>query len=836
MPDFKETIPLIKNLLAGAGVEAHLLPEKMTDLLRSAEIWWATRSAPVDIHAMGRTFAAHNLTSRCWARLKGWPPRRETGAVTNPGSGTVVQEPSGAEAELLGAATAEHEWLHEVCEVLRVNDLPAAQSWVDDYLLGIAADDYRRNYFEWLASALAVPPRNPKIPTGLKALADPFVLAAPRLLNYLGLRDIRALEVGELDELYRVILDRCEPADPIERIARGLRLFHDHLVRAHKVAALPNPRATFGEGGSLMPVDATLISVDEYLAALDWLEQQLELGADPIDTAISRIVLILTFRCGLRRGEVFGLRLCDVHDMGGIYLHIRRYPTHTLKTPSATRTVRIDPLLTSRERAWLRQCCKKRGADSTAGPGDDRQQSQLLSRPSAQEDAVSIEGTVRRVMRAVHAVTNDPRLVLHHLRHSCGSWLWLKLRVPDYPEVMDLLTSMPGLCRELGQARRLRTQLCGAVAGPSRMYSYVIARILGHASPTTSLEHYVHVDDLFLAATTLRVAASTPIGVWQGLTGASRSTIYEWLARGPHGVITGSRAREARSSSADVPTEVRVQSPHPWRKKVSAPSIRFGGEGTMAKVSRALQLYNRIDETTPHEDRLAQVAHRCSVKAEQVDTWIKLARSLARAFDIKSPLTGETFIAYTPVPAPDVELHAGIVNALNNLTTKFDDTARQSPSLVGEALALVPSRFNLRRHDVVFRGPEDSIEARTLLKLLDVAGLVPQHVRLTVRRVRADDTSLPSWFRTPRAKELVVKRIPPPGTEPKQAKAYARWAGIQLCSAEGRPQGHAWRIGLFLACIAFAEIQIKHMSSTLQQGASDLPVGSSTRLYGDDHD
>ena len=207
LPDFKETIPLIKNLLAGAGVEAHLLPEKMTDLLRSAEIWWATRSAPVDIHAMGRTFAAHNLTSRCWARLKGWPPRRETGAVTNPGSGTVVQEPSGAEAELLGAATAEHEWLHEVCEVLRVNDLPAAQSWVDDYLLGIAADDYRRNYFEWLASALAVPPRNPKIPTGLKALADPFVLAAPRLLNYLGLRDIRALEVGELDCVFQPIMD-----------------------------------------------------------------------------------------------------------------------------------------------------------------------------------------------------------------------------------------------------------------------------------------------------------------------------------------------------------------------------------------------------------------------------------------------------------------------------------------------------------------------------------------------------------------------------------------------------------------------------------------------------
>ena len=118
-------------------------------------------------------------------------------------------------------------------------------------------------------------------------------------------------------------------------------------------------------------------------------------------------------------------------------------------------------------------------------------------------------------------------------------------------------------------------------------------------------------------------------------------------------------------------------------------------------------------------------------------------------------------------------------------------------------MALVPDRFNHRRNDVVFRGPQDEVAARQFLKVMDMADALPTRVRLTVRRVRADDLKLPAWFRAPRAEGLKVKRLPPPGTEAKQAAAYGRWVGIQLCSPDGQPQGHAWRIALFLACIAY---------------------------------
>jgi integrase len=250
-----------------------------------------------------------------------------------------------------------------------------------------------------------VPPKNEKIGIALNTLAGPFLLAAPRLVCYFNTEDTAAIDLARLDETYRVILDACEPTDPVEKIARGLRLFHDHLIKKHGAQPLPDARATFGEGGALMPVDSTLISIEEYLAAHDWLDRQLEFGADPTDTMICKVVLTLTFRVGLRRGEVFHLRLCDIHDRTGIYLHVRRYPGHRLKTPNATRTVRIDALLSARERALLRRWIGSRRSALRGLDEDAQGQSRLLARPEANDNAASVDGTVRRIMQAVQSST-----------------------------------------------------------------------------------------------------------------------------------------------------------------------------------------------------------------------------------------------------------------------------------------------------------------------------------------------------------------------------------------------------------------------------------------------
>ena len=281
-----------------------------------------------------------------------------------------------------------------------------------------------------------------------------------------------------------------------------------------------------------MPVDASVISADEYLASLSWLEQQLQLGADSIQTQISQVVLIhLPVRTQTRR------------SLWAAALRPSRPGRHLSSRPSLPRPPAQDTELDSH----APDRCADVSARARTLQGGLPDATSLALRTSARSGRKCVclptpdhrrprprlterfDGSCRQSTprQAEH------RLVFHHLRHSAATWLWLKLRAPDHPQISELSSSMPALRRELLQARRLRVQLCGAAEGPSRSYSNVVSRILGHGMPGTSLEHYIHVSDLFLAATTQRTASSTPVTVWQALTGASRSTVYEWLEHGP---------------------------------------------------------------------------------------------------------------------------------------------------------------------------------------------------------------------------------------------------------------------------------------------------------------
>ncbi len=156
--------------------------------------------------------------------------------------------------------------------------------------------------------------------------------------------------------------------------------------------------------------------------------------------------------------------------------------------------------------------------------------------------------------------------------------------------------------------------------------------------PVTSLEHYIHVADLFLAATTTRVAAGLPVSVWQGLTGVTRSTAYAWLNRGPHGIVAGFRAKKALAThSSTTPPACSGPSTSPWRKRAAAPPVRFRSDTDIGSVSRALNLYNRLDEAAPHKDRIAAVAERCQLDESTVEQWLEAARVIAPAFGMKAP-------------------------------------------------------------------------------------------------------------------------------------------------------------------------------------------------------
>lgn len=115
---------------------------------------------------------------------------------------------------------------------------------------------------------------------------------------------------------------------------------------------------------SLMPVDANLVSVDEYKAALQWLGS-IAVYPDEEMIEASRVALILGFRLGLRRAESGFLRLGDFDDAD--YLHVRPSKMRKLKTSNARRDLPLGVLIPDDElRLVKRRIARMRGRAEAA--------------------------------------------------------------------------------------------------------------------------------------------------------------------------------------------------------------------------------------------------------------------------------------------------------------------------------------------------------------------------------------------------------------------------------------------------------------------------------------
>jgi len=325
------------------------------------------------------------------------------------------------------------------------------------------------------------------------------------------------------------------------------------------------------------------------------------------------------------------------------------------------------------------------------------------------------------------------------------------------------------------------------------------------------------VDDLFRAATMHRALADKPVTVWQALTRASQTSVYDWRSRsGIHGVVVGARAFGSATTGevsavpalATATGEVASEGVRVRRKRTPAKPARATCDGLIGRVSGALNLYNSLDPDLDHQTRLDTVARQCGVPSSDVSAWIRNAHALAQAFDLRVPPRkavgpGALRDGVKLVPSPPVGIHASQVRTMNYAAGCLERAASRSMARTVAALDLVRTRLNARRHDVVFRGAKDAKAARQFMEELHRAGLSSDRLQLVVRRQRADDTALPDWFRPPHAQNIPVKRVPPSGSKPEQAAAYAGWVGVRLQSEDGTSHASAWRNCLFLASVAF---------------------------------
>jgi len=462
-------------------------PRNFSDFILAAQAL-NYHELPVHVAAfMGREHISHSLRPEVWQRLHGMHGQPDAIAGYS-GEYAGAKEVASPVKRIDEESVETFEWGADLWEILRSEDREGAGNKLEALLKQEAhRGTSERVLIEW-AHTLCTKAASSGKRIKLSTIRQYLQQTGKRIAALAGSSDIVSFTVTEFEELYVEVMSDAESASMRDNLQTGLREFHHFLSRCYGVPEL-SKIMKLGAGSILHPVDANLISVDEYQEVRQSIrEADLDLIAEDLPLIVE-LVFILGFRCGLRRMETLMLRIQDIHLLGMSELIVRRYSGHRLKTANAKRKLPIYALLDEEELSLLTAWVEKRQKQEAASPVTDA----LFSVPEKGWLPVDQDKVIPVLHRLMREVTGDPSIRYHHLRHSFATWTFLSLALADHPKRMELLPNQPRTENWLNEATEFARRLLGPKHRPTL---YAIARLLGHAGPDMSLEHYIHSMDL----------------------------------------------------------------------------------------------------------------------------------------------------------------------------------------------------------------------------------------------------------------------------------------------------------------------------------------------------
>ncbi|MEH6650498.1 MAG: hypothetical protein V7707_10785 [Motiliproteus sp.] len=235
---------------------------------------------------------------------------------------------------------------------------------------------------------------------------------------------------------------------------------------------IPTPERTVSPG---------MLTENEYLDALHLIMHRLDLADRDFQLFVA-FVLIACYRFGLRSAEATGLKRedwCAYNDSWVVLVRDNR--VRKLKSHASRRAVPLLFALHTLEQHVIEQVLGR--FDALAS---DRPNTPLLCQGSDHRltaDAPMISPTIIEVLRHV---TGNPRLVLHHCRHSFYNRVFSALSDLHFP----LTDKLQAKTLDPLQVRQL---ILGPQSGVSRRNSMAMARLMGHAHPRTGMLNYNHL-------------------------------------------------------------------------------------------------------------------------------------------------------------------------------------------------------------------------------------------------------------------------------------------------------------------------------------------------------
>jgi integrase len=592
-----------------------------------------------------------------------------------------------------------------------------------------------------------------------------------------------------LEDIYRDAIEEIDPEDETssvrKRLAHVLRAFHDFLVRKHRVKPL--------EDSSLLsvhrlgtPVDANLITVEEYHKILDWLDRNWPPTLDPGLRPLARMMVILGFRCGLRRSEALGISCHAVCGLGPKpELLIQPSFGHRLKSDNSKRRLPLFLMPEQERRHFLRLV--------TQGKSE-----QYISTPALLTIAGSygLEVSPRRLLPIIHqamrAVTKDPSLRFHHLRHSFATWTLMRLMIGESGICPKHFEHLPETQSWLAQSREFCTQIYDVLPSTTRMHAYLVAQMMGHSHPSVTLRYYVHGMDWLLDSYLRAIPEFQPNSRTVVLaSGLAERTAYNITKRGVAigpakrtvndcATIKGTAAIPARLLKVNWPEMSTATSPDPeksslwpWRAwDLLYRRLCLGDELSQIAGDYGFspdQAIGFLQRSTYLCQMHARVGRKGERRGWQHGMVLGSPGGVGRGARISCPIR------------VSIKTDIAVVTRFAPALTRLMDGAPEFRSVLRYYVDNIWQDWN----QLFFRDPGRPDDANAYLKLLEEIGVKRSQLRFSVLHKLEHCEQLELWKEVLKLpKNISIVRLTPPNAK---SHSYDSWIGIEPSLSKSKP-------------------------------------------------
>lgn len=756
----------VGKFLASNGVKPKDRPSNLSDIISSAKTYWSERASSLDLQCASRNVVTHAIHGRSWARFQNitFAPRAERKLKEREPGQDMPEEFSIDDLLLLNP------WLARSLEILALEDLAVIKSEVTELLKQQSPGDASVVYVGWLQEMLNGFSAS-KNSIKLSTIRRRYSAAAPRMCGMLGQINPADLDTASLEDYYSELTSGFDPIASVRDIAGGLRDFHAYLHQRFRKPLISNEAEVFGDENSLKPVDANLMSFDEYYLAQSWLDKQ---HKNKDETNICKIVLLLAFKAGLRRMEIFGLQKRDIHIIGDMVCLIRINDKRRLKTESSKRVAPLHAFLNRSEQNLLKSWLSKSQLDESGRPCSESQFDFLFPKFGQEKNTAWVVRITAIVCNAIREVTGDKSLFLHHLRHAFGTWTYLRLRAPDFPGIEHHFKESPATVHAIRTGARLRCLLMGRNATPSRSYAYHVSRLLGHSSPIVSLGHYVHCADLILGSLTLRECKYVPANVLTACSGLQKSAAYQNLTLSIENLVSAARKKYLK---IDETTSQIITNTIKRGRKIKPPAHERKEWLTLKTIQLILKYAIGEGMLIP------SISAELEVDPLRIKSILDSANKNGGLIGLQSAPTGE-LIEYPK------QIRGKTENEFcKKLERKIAEMAIRAPVLLAEGIDLYLNHFDKQKHDTVFQDTKDTKTANKFLAFLSSLGLDQSEFTWVIRSFENNKNTLPDWANNlnTRWQPLSIKKINPKNRQ--GARSYEKWLGILPIDSAGLSVG-----------------------------------------------